>query len=120
MASDYRPEAAGASLEDYDFDLPDEQIATRPSPSRSGSRLLVLRHGGNIHTTFDEIGRFLRPGDLLVANNARVSPWRLAATRAGTGARVELLLLAPPGPGPVAAFCRPARRVRPGETLTLD
>jgi S-adenosylmethionine:tRNA ribosyltransferase-isomerase len=120
MAAEYRRPPSGASLEDYDFRLPEAQIATRPSETRSRSRLLVLRPGRPLeHTVFDELGRFLRAGDLLVANNARVCPWRFDAVREGTGAHVELLLLGPPRPGRVEALCRPARRVRRGESLLL-
>src|SRR5439155_14071182 len=119
MEAGYRPEDPGASLEGYDFALPEDRIATHPSEPRSRSRLLAMRPGGNVHSTFEQLGRFLSPGDLLVANNARVCPWRFDTVREATGARVELLLLGPPGPGPVEALCRPARKIRPGEFLSL-
>ena len=44
------------------------------------------------HTTFWQIGEYLRPGDLLVVNQTRVIPARIFA-RKETGGRVELLLL---------------------------
>jgi S-adenosylmethionine:tRNA ribosyltransferase-isomerase len=120
MSAGYRPDGGGTSLDAYDFELPDAQIATRPSARRSASRLLVLGRRGNEHATFAELGRFLRPGDLLVANDARVSSWRLDAVREATGAHVELLLLSlPAGGGPAEALCRPAKRVHPGEALLL-
>jgi S-adenosylmethionine:tRNA ribosyltransferase-isomerase len=120
MTAPYPAGPEGASLQDYDFMLPDEQIATRPSQPRSHSRLLVLRADEPpIHTSFDQLGSFLSPGDLLVANNARVCPWRLDVIRERTRARVELLFLAAPRPGIAEAICRPASKVRPGERLVL-
>jgi S-adenosylmethionine:tRNA ribosyltransferase-isomerase len=44
------------------------------------------------HTRFDQIGNYLRRGDVLVVNETRVIPARLYA-RKPTGGRVELLLL---------------------------
>jgi S-adenosylmethionine:tRNA ribosyltransferase-isomerase len=80
---------------DFDYHLPPERIAQRPLADRSASRLLHLeRATGQItHTRFAEIGRYLRPGDVLVANNSRVIPARLYGIKAGTGGKVELLLL---------------------------
>ena len=45
------------------------------------------------HARFRDLGRFLRRGDLLVFNDTRVIPARLFAHKAGTGGRVEVLLL---------------------------
>ncbi len=42
---------------------------------------------------FHDLGRYLRPGDLLVLNETRVIPARLYARKIPTGGRVELLLL---------------------------
>lgn len=104
----------------WDFDLPEERIARRPTPSRSGSRLmrLPLEGGEPSHHRFAQLPTLLRPGDLLIANDARVMAARLAARRPSGGA-VELLLLSP-GPGPVHALARPARKLRLGECLHLQ
>ena len=61
-------------LSDYDYELPEELIAQRPLPRRQDSRMMVLyRQTQRIeHRRFAEIGTFLRDGDLLVLNNARV------------------------------------------------
>jgi S-adenosylmethionine:tRNA ribosyltransferase-isomerase len=54
--------------------------------------LVLDRAGGLEHAVFRDIGRYLRPGDVLVANESRVIPARLFG-RKPTGARVEVLLL---------------------------
>ncbi len=80
--------------DDFDYDLPPEQIAQTPAEPRDTSRLLVLSRENNsvIHDRFFNLGRYLRPGDLLVANQSRVLPARLLGRKA-TGGKVELLLL---------------------------
>lgn len=79
---------------DFDYHLPAESIAQTPIEPRDASRLLVLdRKTGQItHDLFNQIGRYLHPGDLLVLNQTRVIPARLYAYKS-SGGRVELLLL---------------------------
>lgn len=80
--------------DDFDYDLPDELIAQHPAEPRDSCRLLVLhREDGSLeHHTFSEVGEYLEPGDLLVANRTRVLPARLVG-RKPTGAVCETLLL---------------------------
>ena len=81
---------------DFDYDLPPELIAQEPIEPRDASRMLVLdRATGRVtHRHFSDIIDYLRPGDLLVANESRVIPARLPARKLPTGGRVELLLVA--------------------------
>ncbi len=80
----------------FDYDLPPEFIAQQPAEPRDSSRLLVLRRadGGIEHRRFSDIGSYLRPNDLLVANDSRVIPARLHGRKA-TGGQVEIFLLKP-------------------------
>ncbi len=80
--------------EDFDYELPPELIAQTPVEPRDASRLLVLRRtdGTVEHASFHELARYLRPGDLLVANESRVIPARLYGRKA-TGGKTEVLLL---------------------------
>jgi len=122
--------AAVNTLADFDYHLPKELIAQVPAGERSASRLLVLdRSSGRIwHRTFGDLPGFLRPGDVLVLNDARVIPARIETLRR-TGGKVELLLLAPlagaDGAGGLeacvtwVAMARPAARLQPGERLDL-
>lgn len=82
-------------LDDFDFYLPEEQIAQHPSEKRDGSRLLVLhKNTGEIeHRHFYDIIEYLKPGDVLVRNNSRVIPARLFGIKEETNAHVELLIL---------------------------
>ena len=80
---------------DRDYDLPPELIAQTPIEPRDAARLLIVRRdtGQLAHHVFRDIGEFLRPGDLLIANESRVIPARLRARKARTGGAVEVLLL---------------------------
>jgi len=89
------------TLDDFDFHLPPEQVAQAPLPERDGSRLLAVERstGTTHHAHFREVGRWLRPNDLLVVNDTRVVPARLLGHKRGTGGRAELLLVGPAVPG---------------------
>jgi S-adenosylmethionine:tRNA ribosyltransferase-isomerase len=80
---------------DFDYDLPADYIAQHPVEPRDTSRLLVLhRDTGRLeHVRFFQIGKYLRPGDVLVINQTRVIPARLFARKQPGGGKVELLLL---------------------------
>lgn len=66
-------------LEDYDYELPEGLIATRPLARRDASRMLVLDRGtGEIcHARIADLPDFLHPGDLAVLNDSRVIRARL-------------------------------------------
>lgn len=79
---------------DFNYHLPTESIAQTPIEPRHNSRLMVVRRDSVDleDAIFKDVGNYLRAGDLLVVNQTRVIPARLAA-RKETGGKVELLLL---------------------------
>ncbi|HEY7355269.1 MAG TPA: tRNA preQ1(34) S-adenosylmethionine ribosyltransferase-isomerase QueA, partial [Ktedonobacterales bacterium] len=111
---------------DFDYELPPELIAQTPIEPRDASRLLVANRatGELAHRHFRDIGAYLRPGDLLVANRSRVIPARLAGRKDDTGGgAIEALLLARrPDLGPEywEALVRPGRRIREGQELRFE
>ena len=80
---------------DFDYHLPEEQIAQTPVSPRHDSRLLVLNREekSRQHILFWQIDRFLKPGDLLVVNETRVIPARIHARKQPGGGKAEILLL---------------------------
>src|SRR5579859_2111918 len=109
---------------DFDYDLPPELIAQTPIEPRDASRLLVVNraNGELAHRQFRDIGEYLRPGDLLVANQSRVIPARLRGVKEESGGQVELLLLAVRGdigPDCWEGLVRPGRRVHEGQRLSF-
>jgi S-adenosylmethionine:tRNA ribosyltransferase-isomerase len=122
---------------ELDFDLPEELVAERPAPERDGSRLLVSRVGKGpvLDASVRDLPRLLPHRALLVVNDTRVIPARLAARRA-TGGRVEVLLFERVAPSAAdtnagidarasdgerwLALVRGLAGLREGETLTVD
>lgn len=102
---------------DFDFHLPDEQIAQRPAP-RGESRLFVPGDA-RPHRRVKELPELLRPDDLLVVNDTRVIPARLFARRRPGGGRAELLLVERCDERTWDALVKPGRKVRPGMVLDL-
>ncbi len=109
-------------ISDYDYDLPSELIAQTPLEPRDASRLLVVQRSSEAlrHRHFRDIGEYLRPGDLLIANQSRVIPARLLGRRAETGGAVEVLLLSERsdlGRDYWETLVRPGRRLRKGARI---
>ncbi|MFA5623908.1 MAG: tRNA preQ1(34) S-adenosylmethionine ribosyltransferase-isomerase QueA [Bradymonadales bacterium] len=75
----------------YDYELPDELIATKPANPRQESRLMFVQNGAIRHKKFSDLAQILRANDLVVINNVAVQRARFFAVRA-TGGRVEVLL----------------------------
>ena len=109
------------NLKDFDFSLPKEFIAQYPSAKRGSSKLLILdRKSGRIeHRSFSEIVNYFSSGDVLCLNNTRVIPARIFGEKARTKGRVEVFLLRKIEGATWEALLRPARRMRPGDSLIL-
>lgn len=105
---------------DFDYELPTERIAQSPVEPRHASRLMILdRQKTELeHTTFWNIGNYLRSGDLLVINRTRVIPARIFAHKP-TGGKVEVLLLRRVDETKWEALVG-GKRLTAGKTLQLD
>jgi S-adenosylmethionine:tRNA ribosyltransferase-isomerase len=105
-------------LSDYDYTLPEELIAQRPLPRREDSRMMVLhRRTEQIeHRQFTELPSFLRDGDLLVLNNARV----IAARRFSDDNAIEFLFLEKLAPGQWRCLVKPGRKMRVGASRVVN
>ncbi|PSL20610.1 tRNA preQ1(34) S-adenosylmethionine ribosyltransferase-isomerase QueA [Shimia abyssi] len=110
-------------LSDFDFDLPDGLIATRPAEPRSSARLLVAEPDRITDGVVTDLVDWLRPGDRLVLNDTKVIPARLSGYRVRRGpegetqARIEITLLEPRTGGRWAALVKPLKKIREGEEI---
>jgi S-adenosylmethionine:tRNA ribosyltransferase-isomerase len=110
---------------DLEFELPQELIAQTPSAHREDSRLMHVRRdpaGGPrdvAHRRFAELPGLLRPGDVLVFNDARVLPARFSV-RKPTGGAMQGLFLDEPAAGVWHVLLRGASRLPTGTTLRFD
>jgi S-adenosylmethionine:tRNA ribosyltransferase-isomerase len=103
-------------LAEFDFDLPRELIADRPAEPRDGARLLVLPAEGAIADRhIADLPQLLRSGDLLVFNDTKVIPARLAGKRGL--ATVEITLARDLGGGAWQAYAKGTRRLHPGDRI---
>ncbi|NOX39010.1 MAG: S-adenosylmethionine:tRNA ribosyltransferase-isomerase, partial [Alphaproteobacteria bacterium] len=110
-------------LSDFDFELPEGLIATRPPTPRSAGRLLVAQNGQISDHHVVDLVDILRPGDRLILNDTKVIPARLFGQRrrisdqGETHAKVEITLLNPDEQGHWRALAKPAKRLKIAETV---
>lgn len=113
-------------LSDFDFDLPDDRIALRPSVPRDACKLLVCGSDGVFRdSVFRELQNFLQPGDLLVANDTRVVPALLNGVRPardemGQDVSVQINLLSEAEVGKWVCFAKPGRRLRVSDHIHFE
>src|SRR5688572_22632249 len=91
-----------------DFPLPEELIAQEPAAQRDQAKLMVIhRQTGELeHRLFRDLVHYLRPGDVLVLNKAKVDHAKLVGHKR-TGGKVELVFVAKNGPNEWRALARP-------------
>ena len=114
-------------LSDFDFDLPEDLIATRPMSPRSAANLLFAQGDAFHDKTVGDLLDLFQAGDRLVLNNTRVIPARLNGVRkrlgvqGGSGeAKIEVTLLDPDTEGCWSALIKPLRKVQVGEVITFS
>ena len=108
-------------LSDFDFELPEGLIATRPARPRTAARLLLAEGDAIRDLHVRDLVDIFRPGDRLVLNNTKVIPARLFGQRARgeTVARVEITLLEAVVGG-WKALAKPLRKVNVGEVIVFS
>ena len=89
------------SIEDFNYDLPDQQIAKYPLEKRDQSKLLVWKNGDITDELFTNLPGVLPAQSLLVFNNTKVIKARLLFLKE-TGARIEIFVLDPVEPADYA------------------
>jgi S-adenosylmethionine:tRNA ribosyltransferase-isomerase len=108
-------------LSDFDFDLPEALIATRPARPRSSARLLLAKGDQISDHHVRDLVEIFQPGDVLVLNNTKVIPARLSGTRrrGEAVAKVEITLLEATPKG-WRALAKPLRKVLAGEEIVFS
>ena len=85
------------SIENYNYNLPDDRIAKYPLSERDMSKLLVYKDSEIQEHRFTSMPEFLPEGYLMVFNDTKVVPARLHFQRE-TGAHIEIFCLEPVQP----------------------
>lgn len=105
----------------FDFYLPEELIAQKPSDKRDHSRLLAINKDTKTYEDrhFYDLLEYLRPGDVLVRNNTKVIPARLIGIKEITGAHCELLLLKQVEDDIWECLTKPAKSLKVGAKINF-
>lgn len=101
----------------FDFDLPKSSIALRPARPRDSARMLKVEGAGLEDLCVKDLAAALAPGDLLIFNDTKVIPSRLAGKRGD--ANMEITLHKREGATLWRAFARPAKKCKVGDMLTF-
>lgn len=80
---------------DFNFDLPPELIAQRPSGIRGKDKLMLLnRQNGEVfHHVMDDLPSLILPGTLMIFNNSKVRRARCYGIKETTGRETEFMFL---------------------------
>lgn len=105
----------------FDYFLPEELIAQKPSDKRECSRLLAINRKTKTYEDkhFYNIIDYLQPGDVLVRNNTKVLPARLHGIKELTGAHIELLLLKQLDGDVWECLTKPAKSLKIGARVNI-
>ncbi len=109
-----------AFLSDYDYELPEEMIASAPMEPRDACQMLVYNRN-NSHTQitkFRDVLSYLQSGDVVVVNETRVIPARLLGKKT-TGAQIEILLLKKLSLTNYEVLVKPLRRLKNGDSVDI-
>jgi S-adenosylmethionine:tRNA ribosyltransferase-isomerase len=102
-------------LSDFDFHLPDNNIALRPAEPRDGARLLVVGATERIlqDAAVKDLLSHLKSGDVMIFNDTRVIPAHFQAMRlrGDLQAKVEITLHKRLSANNWLSFARPGRRL---------
>ncbi|MEM9481817.1 MAG: tRNA preQ1(34) S-adenosylmethionine ribosyltransferase-isomerase QueA [Verrucomicrobiota bacterium] len=103
---------------DFDYDLPEELIASEPTAKRDQSRMLVVdREKGVIeHRQFADLPGYVDVDDLFVFNNTRVVRARFFST---DGRNIELVRLEETQPLTWKCLVRPGKKMRLGKKIEV-
>jgi S-adenosylmethionine:tRNA ribosyltransferase-isomerase len=104
----------------FDFELPDEAIATRPARPRDAARLLEIGPGERLaHGHVRDLPEILRAGDVLVVNDTKVIAAELHGERVrdGSAAGVSVTLIKRLTSSRWQALARGAKKLGEGDRV---
>ena len=109
------------NISDFDYFLPEEQIAQVPANPRDSSRMMVLSPQTQSieHRHFYQLDEYLTDGDVLIFNDTRVIPARLIGVRQPTGGKAEVFLLRQLERDRWEVLVKPGKKMRVGSVITF-
>ena len=108
-------------LSQFNFELPEELLADRPSVNRDEARLMVVdrKTGKFEHKLFKDLINYFDESDVMIFNDTKVFPARMYGNKEKTGARIEVFLLRELNKENLLwdVLVDPARKIRIGNKL---
>ncbi len=108
-------------ISEFDYELPEELIAQKPTEKREQSKMMVLNRQNHIieHKNFFNIVDYLDENCILILNNTKVMPARLYGYK-DTGAKIEIFLLKEKENHQWEVLIRPSKRVKIGTIVKIS
>ena len=108
-------------LSEFDYELPEELIAQKPTEKRQDSRMMVLKRKTHqiLHKHFYDIVDLIDNDCVLILNNTKVMPARLYGYK-DTGAKIEVFLLKERVNKEWEVLIRPSKRVKEGTVIKVS
>jgi S-adenosylmethionine:tRNA ribosyltransferase-isomerase len=108
-------------ISEFDYILPEELIAQKPSEKRENSKMMVLHRDEHKieHKHFFDIVDVLDENCILILNNTKVMPARLYGYK-DTGAKIEVFLLKEKDDNIWEVLIKPSKRVRVGTVIKIS
>lgn len=108
-------------LSEFNYKLPEELIAQRPSDKRDNSRMMVLNRDEHkiLHKHFYDIVDLINDDCVLILNNTKVIPARLYGFKE-TGAKIEVFLLKERENKTWEVLIKPSKRVKVGTVIKVS
>ena len=102
---------------DFDYQLPEELIASRPLDDRAASRMMVIhRDTGKIeHKMFADFASYITAEDLLILNDTKVTPARFFSN----DDTIELVCTHKLSPTEWECLVRPGKKMKVGRTVEV-
>ena len=104
--------------EDFNYQLPEELIASKPTEKRDGSRMMVIdRTTGSISChMFDDFLDFIKDDDLCIFNNTKVVKSRFISD----DQKIEITRLDETEPNVWKCLVKPGKKMRVGHSIIID
>lgn len=110
-------------LTDFDFQLPQELIAQKPSGMRGQDRLMLLgKNSGSVeHFKMSDLPDLIQPGTLMIFNNSKVRRSRCYGIKTTSGREQEFMFLNPmDNPNTWNTMVKGAKKVKPGNVYKFS
>ncbi len=108
-------------LSEFDYELPENLIAQKPTEKRQDSKMMVLQRENHqiFHKHFYDIVDLIDNNSVLILNNTKVMPARLYGYK-NTGAKIEVFLLKERNNKEWEVLIRPSKRVKEGTIIKIS